>query len=641
MNPSSFNQNFRRYSQDTCDLMIEDKKSPFPTWMNFNKPNPLKFSLGLTDPDRPEQSPIRITGDRGKLDSLHLAVDDYVKGLLAKAPLPQLNIEQTTGLPAESGNFKVKNNESAVNTDRPIDALNITGDQPHLEADGLCRHLLYLGNIATDNQVMVSLTTLQLFDLASTLTEGVAPVENLAAVASEGSDFNSAVVNPPTGEQTTVEIVQPEVVPTVTSRFSNNIAEPRVVKSVGQSNRDSEEFSSVGSESAIRENSRREQERFKLPSIGLNNFTNDSPESSPSPISSIWPWLGVGAAAAGIIGLSLFGGKEGNIFASKPAVKSTPIAQASTALGEFQPGPVPMPSGIENSPNAIVSISPTPSSTLPARIPGTSILTSPSFSTPPGLDIASPKFSLPPSSTSLSTSPSSLTGNIKGSTSTKASPSGRGNTTDFASNRGTPTKRFTPNANIPVGVPVGNNANSGFPIGNSTADTATASNTNLSPSTPTAKPGKATKRPVAPANVDDSLPGSVAATGDDLFAPVDPKNSSLPIEQLPTDNNASSLEATNSQSAESSQATETQSYFQKRWKADPNFSETLQYVIRLNSNGKVGSITPQGDISKNYLDKTRFLRTSEQLVSPSRNGKGQDVRVILKPNGEVETIVEP
>ncbi len=622
--------------------MIEDKKSPFPTWMNFNKPNPLKFSLGLTDPDRPEQSPIRITGDRGKLDSLHLAVDDYVKGLLAKAPLPQLNNEQTTGSPAESGNFKVKNNESAVNTDRPIDALNITGDQPHLEADGLCRHLLYLGNIATDNQVMVSLTTLQLFDLASTLTEGVAPVENLAAVASEGSEFNSAGVIPPTGEQTTVEIVQPEVVPVVTSRFSNNIAEPRVVKSVDQSNRDSDEFSSVGSESSIRENNRREQERFKLPSIGLNNFTNESPESSPSPLSSIWPWLGVGAAAAGIIGLSLFGGKEGNIFANKPAVKSTPIAQASTAVGEFQPGPVPMPSGIENSPNTIVSISPTPSSTFPVGVPSTSILTSPGFSTPPGLNIASPKFSVPPSSTSLSTTPSSLTGNTKGSTATKASPAGRGNTTDFASSRVTPTKKFSPNANIPQGVPVGNNANSGFPIGNSTSDTTTASTTDLSSSTPTAKPGKAkaTKRPVAPA-VDDSLPGSVAASGDDLFAPVDPKNSSLPIEQLPTDDNASSLEATNSQSAESSQATETQSYFQKRWKADPNFSETLQYVIRLNSNGKVGSITPQGDISKNYLDKTRFLRPSEQLVSPSRNGKGQDVRVLLKPNGEVETIVEP
>ncbi|MEY4519193.1 MAG: hypothetical protein RLZZ499_1792, partial [Cyanobacteriota bacterium] len=119
------------------------------------------------------------------------------------------------------------------------------------------------------------------------------------------------------------------------------------------------------------------------------------------------------------------------------------------------------------------------------------------------------------------------------------------------------------------------------------------------------------------------------------------KNSDSPVKQLPVDNNPNPLDAPTANSTGTTQATETQSYFQKRWKADPNFSETLQYVIRLDKSGKVVRVNPQGDVSKNYLDKTNFLRSGEKVVSPSRTGKDQDVRVLLKPNGEVETIVEP
>jgi hypothetical protein len=235
-----------------------------------------------------------------------------------------------------------------------------------------------------------------------------------------------------------------------------------------------------------------------------------------------------------------------------------------------------------------------------------------------------------------------------------------GNTTDFTLGGSkapvSPSRRSLDNAAVPKGVPVGvgSGGNSGFNVGTAPeADLTTNTDLNLTkPSRPAAnaakpssakpnssKPNKA-KSPAAPAAIDDGLPGSVAA-GDDLFAPADSKTNNAPVEQLPTDNNINPLETPDSSSAESAQAVETQSHFQKRWKADPNFSETLQYVIRLDKNGKVGRITPQGDISKNYLDKTRFLRPGEKLVSPSRNGKDQDVRVLLKPNGEVETIVEP
>jgi Domain of unknown function (DUF4335) len=653
MNPSSFNQNFRRYSQDTCDLMIEDKKSPFPTWMNFNKPNPLKFSLGLTDPDRPEQSPIRITGDRPKLEALHQAVESYVGDILAKTPLPELDVAQSNE-PA-SQNFKVQNSEALVSSDRPIDALNITGDQPYLEADGLSRHLLYLGNIATDNQVMVSLTTLQLFDLSSTLAEGILPVENSAAAMSDAdvtTDLGATVANPPlTGELPTVEILQPEVVPAVTNRFANNVAEPRVVKSVTQDMGNSDEFSNIGADSSIHQNDEQSQERFKLPNMGIKTASSSSGNSNfpdfASPLSSIWPWLGVGTAAAGIIALSLFGGKEGNMFAGKPTVSPPSMAKASTAVGEYQPDTVPLPSGISSSPSATVTLNPKPSASVSLGLPGTTIASPNGFAIPSN----APILLKTPSSygSSISSTPSSLS--VKGARNAKGAGANRtglsGNTTDFTlGSKVSPSNSSLGNQTVPRGEPVGvgSGGNRGFNVGNGAPDTDLATSTDLNTVTPTRRGSNsaktAKKQPIAPAAIDDSLPGSVAASGD-LFSPNDSKTNNAPIDQLPTDNNINPLETPDVNAGDSLQATETQSHFQKRWKADPNFSETLQYVIRLDKNGKVGRITPQGDISKNYLDKTRFLRTGEKLVSASRNGKDQDVRVLLKPNGEVETIVEP
>jgi Domain of unknown function (DUF4335) len=670
MNPSSFNQNFRRYSQDTCDLMIEDKKSPFPTWMNFNKPNPLKFSLGLTDPDRPEQTPVRITGDRGKLESLHQAVESYVGKLLSKPPLPQLNIDQpnSPGIsppkPPAPGNFnlkvgdgsiKIKMGDAPINVDRPIDALNMTGDQPHLEADGLSRHLLYLGNIATDNQVMVSLNTLQLFDLASTLAEGISPISS--AVAGEMTDFGAAVVPPMIGDETTVEVVQPDITPSVTNRFANSVTEPRVVKSVEQnnSNNNSEEFSSTGAASSLLR-VKKSSERFKVPNITFNKsrFTG-SPDSSLSPLSTYWPWLGVGTLAAGIIAATLLGGngsKEGSL-SSKPTVNPTAMAKASTSATEFQPSSIPTPSALESS--ITPTTTPTISSSPPIGASGTgAVLVTPSSPTTPGMNggIQVPGRSVAGSS---SATPNGLNMGIGSSFGSPGLPSGgRGNSsksggakTPVISKAQSPGRTIAPTrlpGSVPQGVPVGSEVGgNGFSMDQMAAGS--DSPVGLDTAKPTrqngkaVKPAKTAKRPAAPTNISDSLPGSVA--GDDLFAPADSKNSDSPVKQLPVDNNPNPLDAPVANSGGTTQATETQSYFQKRWKADPNFSETLQYVIRLDKSGKVTRVNPQGDVSKNYLDKTNFLRSGERVVSPSRTGKDQDVRVLLKPNGEVETIVEP
>jgi Domain of unknown function (DUF4335) len=667
MNPSSFNQNFRRYSQDTCDLMIEDKKSPFPTWMNFNKPNPLKFSLGLTDPDRPEQPPIRITGDRTKLESLHQAVEGYVSKLLSKTPLPELNeqsIEQprTPAPPASTenrnfnlkvgdGSIKIKMGDTPASGERPIDALNTTGDQPYLEADGLSRHLLYLGNIATDNQAMVSLNTLQLFDLASTLAEGVLPVGS--AVTGEMTDFGAAVANPPVAEPPTVEVIQPDVTPAVTNRFANNVTEPRVVKPLENNgkNKNSEEFSSTGAASSL-QHVRKSPDRFKVPNISFNKSRLTDSFDSASPLSTIWPWLGVGAVAAGIIGTSLLGGNKEGSLSSKPTVSPTNIAKATTGVSEL-PSPVPMPSGLDASATATPTITGSPG---PSSVPGATVIAGgPS----PGVPGTNPGFQIPSGGTPgllpstggfVNGSPGSAKAGLAsaGSKYNRSSKASAPPTFNAPLTSNPPTAKRLPTAPVPQGVPVDSAGSSGFNFGSSGANADFPINTNQAAPRPVrgkgVKPSKAAKRPVAPPSIDDGLPGSVAA-GDDLFAPADSKNNDIPVKQLPADSNINALDAPDAagNASGSLQATETQTYFKKRWKAYPDFSDTLQYVIRFDKNGKAVRVTPQGDISKSYLDKNKasFLRSGEKIVSPSRNGKDQDVRVLLKPNGEVETIIEP
>jgi hypothetical protein len=509
---------------------------------------------------------------------------------------------------------------------------------------------------------MVSLNTLQLFDLASTLAEGISPISS--AVTGEMTDFGAAVVPPMIGDETTVEVVQPDITPSVTNRFANSVTEPRVVKSVekNNSNNDSEEFSSTGAASSLLR-AKKSSERFKVPNITFNKsrFTG-SPDSSLSPLSTYWPWLGVGTLAAGIIAATLLGGnggKEGSL-SSKPTVDPTTMAKASTSATEFQPSSIPTPSALDGSTSPTPN--PTISSSQPAGASGTgAVLVTPSLPNPvvpgavqvpgrsaAGISNATPNGFNIGSSFGAPGLPIGGRGNTsKASRDKSQSPTVSGSTRvpgSMPQGIPVPTRLSGP---VPQGVPVGSEVGgNGFSID----QMAGSSDSPLNPGLDTAKstrqsgkagkPSKAAKRPAAPTNISDSLPGSVAA-GDDLFAPADSKNSDSPVKQLPVDNNPNPLDAPTANSSGTTQATETQSYFQKRWKADPNFSETLQYVIRLDKSGKVVQVNPQGDVSKNYLDKTNFLRSGEKVVSPSRTGKDQDVRVLLKPNGEVETIVEP
>jgi Domain of unknown function (DUF4335) len=88
---------------------------------------------------------------------------------------------------------------------------------------------------------------------------------------------------------------------------------------------------------------------------------------------------------------------------------------------------------------------------------------------------------------------------------------------------------------------------------------------------------------------------------------------------------------------------ETKRYFQSKWKANNTQANALQYVVKIGGkNGLIKGIAPQGEAATTYLQKSKFAKVGQKLVSPAAAGTtDQKIRLILQPDGNVDTFVEP
>jgi hypothetical protein len=57
-------------------------------------------------------------------------------------------------------------------------------------------------------------------------------------------------------------------------------------------------------------------------------------------------------------------------------------------------------------------------------------------------------------------------------------------------------------------------------------------------------------------------------------------------------------------------------------------------------NGVVRAIAPQGEAATTYLQQTKFIKPGQKLLSPAAGGE-QKIRVLLQPDGSVDTFIEP
>jgi hypothetical protein len=88
------------------------------------------------------------------------------------------------------------------------------------------------------------------------------------------------------------------------------------------------------------------------------------------------------------------------------------------------------------------------------------------------------------------------------------------------------------------------------------------------------------------------------------------------------------------------QIAEARSYFQQRWQPPANLNQSLEYSLSLNPDGSIQRIIPLGQAAGQYIDRTDMPLPGEPFVSAVAGGGNPTIRVVLSPDGKVNTFLE-
>jgi len=88
------------------------------------------------------------------------------------------------------------------------------------------------------------------------------------------------------------------------------------------------------------------------------------------------------------------------------------------------------------------------------------------------------------------------------------------------------------------------------------------------------------------------------------------------------------------------QVSEARTYFEERWKPPEGMEQTLEYSVQIDENGSIQTIMPMGKAAADYIDRTNMPLVGEPFVSAVTYGKNPKIRVVLRPNGRVQTFLE-
>ncbi|MEG3989667.1 DUF4335 domain-containing protein [Microcoleus sp. S28C3] len=88
------------------------------------------------------------------------------------------------------------------------------------------------------------------------------------------------------------------------------------------------------------------------------------------------------------------------------------------------------------------------------------------------------------------------------------------------------------------------------------------------------------------------------------------------------------------------QVSEARTYFEERWKPPEGMEQTLEYSVLIDENGSIQSIVPMGKAAADYIEQINMPLAGEPFVSAVSNGKIPKIRVVLRPNGRVQTFLE-
>ena len=68
--------------------------------------------------------------------------------------------------------------------------------------------------------------------------------------------------------------------------------------------------------------------------------------------------------------------------------------------------------------------------------------------------------------------------------------------------------------------------------------------------------------------------------------------------------------------------------------------QTLEYSLQIDENGSIQTIMPMGKAASDNIEQVNMPLVGEPFVSPVSNGKTPKIRVVLRPNGRVQTFLE-
>lgn len=88
------------------------------------------------------------------------------------------------------------------------------------------------------------------------------------------------------------------------------------------------------------------------------------------------------------------------------------------------------------------------------------------------------------------------------------------------------------------------------------------------------------------------------------------------------------------------QVQQAQTYFEERWQPQPNVSQALEYQIEVAPDGTVAQITPLGATAGTLVDRTGMPLLGDAFVAPLQGQRRAVIRVVLWPDGKVQTFLE-
>ncbi|MEQ9354151.1 DUF4335 domain-containing protein [Coleofasciculus chthonoplastes] len=188
-----------------------------------------------------------------------------------------------------------------------------------------------------------------------------------------------------------------------------------------------------------------------------------------------------------------------------------------------------------------------------------------------------------------------------------------------------------------------------------------APSTPASPSTPL--PTQPSRPPAPTGNVPKSRSSTqVPATPPPLpvFPPLDvtPATPELPNVRsspsvtarrpsLPTDTEIESTELDDTNDAARGrlfdtipQVAQARTYLQQRWQPPEDLTKVLEYRLFIAPDGSIERIIPLGQASQVHIEKTGIPLVGKPFVSPIQGDKNPTIRVVLNPDGQVETFLE-